>query len=117
MTVTGVNVTVAMSLLAAIGDTIPLDLWFERVVKPPCEAKLTWCNTSVTWKLRPHAGTDQDQTGRIWLVRAATREQARQEAPRDHLFPGLHAVLHARETKKATSREIAVGDNHRAQFR
>ena len=94
-----------------------LDLWFERVAKPRLrgEAYLVryiddfvvcfqfredalrfqdaLCKTAR--QVRPYARTDQDQTGRIWPVRAATCEQARQEAPGNDLFSGLHAVLHA----------------------
>src|SRR5277367_4064349 len=46
-------------------------------------------------EVRPHAGTDQDQVGRVWEVRAAARWQTRQEAPGNHLLSGLHALLHA----------------------
>src|SRR3954463_12767432 len=46
-------------------------------------------------QVRPYARTDQDQAGRIWPVRAPTREQARQKAPRNDLFSGVYAVLHA----------------------
>src|SRR3954454_17921281 len=45
-------------------------------------------------QVRPYARTDQDQAGRIWPVRAPTREQARQKAPRNDLFSGVYAVLH-----------------------
>src|SRR5215831_5623482 len=45
-------------------------------------------------QVRPYARTDQDQAGRIWPVRAATREQARQEAPGNDLFSEVYAVLH-----------------------
>src|SRR3954463_7058996 len=44
---------------------------------------------------RPYARTHPDQAGRIWPVRAPTREQARQKAPRNDLFSGVYAVLHA----------------------
>src|ERR1700747_2860994 len=46
-------------------------------------------------KVRPDPGTDQDQARRIWPVRATTCRQTRQEAPRDDLFSGVHALLHA----------------------
>src|SRR4051794_23283520 len=46
-------------------------------------------------QVRPYARTDQDQAGRIWPVRAPTREQAQQKAPRNDLFSGVYAVLHA----------------------
>src|ERR1700739_2121653 len=46
-------------------------------------------------KVRPDPGTDQDQTRRIWPVRATTCRQTRQKAPRDDLLSGVHALLHA----------------------
>src|SRR5215831_4009564 len=46
-------------------------------------------------KVRPDPGTDQDQARRIWPVRATTCRQTRQEAARDDLLSGVHAVLHA----------------------
>src|SRR5215472_1367061 len=46
-------------------------------------------------KVRPDPGTDQDQARRIWPVRATTCRQTRQEAPRDDLLSGVHALLHA----------------------
>src|SRR5262249_13324099 len=46
-------------------------------------------------KVRPDPGTDQDQTRRIWPVRATTCRQTRQDAPRDDLLSGGHALLHA----------------------
>src|SRR5947208_16825127 len=46
-------------------------------------------------KVRPDPGTDQDQTRRIWPVRATTCRQTRQDAPRDDLVSGVHALLHA----------------------
>jgi hypothetical protein len=47
---------------------------------------------AIAWGGSASPWTDQDQAGRIWSVRAATREQARQEPPGNDLFPGLHAV-------------------------
>src|ERR1700730_13623143 len=46
-------------------------------------------------KGRPDPGTDQDQARRIWPGRATTCRQTRQEAPRDDLLSGVHALLHA----------------------
>ena len=46
-------------------------------------------------EVRPHSGADQDQVGRVWSVRAATRGQTRQEPPGNHLLSGSDAVLHA----------------------
>src|SRR6201998_1161844 len=46
-------------------------------------------------KVRPDLGTNQDQARRIWPVRATTCRQTRQEAPRDDLLSGVHALLHA----------------------
>ena len=71
-----------------------LDLWFERVVKPRLRGEaylvryiddFAVCSQYRSDALRvgpapspgevqPHLGTDQDQAGRIWSVRAATRE-------------------------------------------
>ena len=106
-----------------------LDLWFERVVKPRLRGEASWCDTSTTlWcvsniakmpsrperfvqtagKVRLNPGTDQDQARRIWSIRAATREQARQEAPGDDLLSGLHAVLHAQP-----ERQLQGWDAHR----
>ena len=42
-----------------------------------------------------NSGTDQDQARRIRTVRAASCNQTRQEAPGDHLFSGVYAILHA----------------------
>src|SRR6476620_10831428 len=44
---------------------------------------------------RADPGTDQDQARRMWPVRATTCRQTRQEAPRDDLLSGVHALLHA----------------------
>src|SRR5258706_5030671 len=46
-------------------------------------------------EIRPYSGAKQDQTCRVWSVRAATRGQARQEAPGNNLISGPHALLHA----------------------
>ena len=52
--------------------------------------------------------TDQDQARRIWSICAATREQARQEAPGDDLLSGFHALLHAQP-----ERQLQGWDAHR----
>src|SRR3954471_21614200 len=91
-----------------------------------CGAKPTWCDISTTlWcafnfarmpdaskKLCANgsvssafARTDQDQAGRIWPVRAATREQARQKAPRNDLFSGVYAVLHTQSEGQLQGRD------------
>jgi hypothetical protein len=93
-----------------------LDLWFERVVKPRLRGEahmiryiddFVMCFQSrgcpsrpgrlmqTAGKVRPDPGTDQDQTRRIWPVRATACRQTRQEAPRDDLLSGVHALLHA----------------------
>src|SRR5262245_30883437 len=93
-----------------------LDLWFERVVKCRLrseahlvryiddfvicfqyrsDALRSGCLAPSVGQVRPYSGTDQDQAGRVWSVRAATRRQTRQKPPRDHLLSGPNAVLHA----------------------
>src|SRR3954468_1911605 len=103
-----------------------LDLWFERVAKPRLRGKaylVRYIDDFVVCfqfredalrlqeALRKRLGkfglarTDQDQAGRIWPVRAPTREQARQKAPRNDLFSGVYAVLHTQSEGQLQGRD------------
>jgi len=59
-------------------------------------------------KVRPHPRADQDQAGRVWSVRTATRRQTRQEPPGNLLLSGPDAVLHAKP-----KRQLQGWDAHR----
>src|SRR5207237_3828269 len=97
-----------------------LDLWFERVVKPRLRGEACLVryidDFVMCFQYRADALRVQDalckrlrkfdlnleptKTKLVRSVRAATRGEARQEAPRDDLFSGLHAVLHAKPERQ-----------------
>ena len=102
-----------------------LDLWFERVAKPRLRGEAYFVRyiddfvvcfqyredalrlqdalRNRLGKVRPHAGTDQDQVGRIWEVRAATRGQDTAESARKPSTSWASRSI-ARATGRVTSR-------------
>src|ERR1700730_5450071 len=79
------------TLYRRLCDLLPISLG-----RPPRTGRLA----SAVGKVRPYSRADQDQTGRVWSVRAETRGQTRQEPPGNYLLPGPDAVLHAKPKRK-----------------
>ena len=93
-----------------------LDLWFERVVKPRLQGEAYMvrylddfvvcfsvpsrcitcpgCPAQAVGEVQSDAGTEQNETGRVWPVRRKARTETREKTTGDDLLRRLHPVLH-----------------------